>query len=426
MLTPDIGFLDRRIAQEAGSLVRRGFSVDIYPVFDPLSRSVPGLPAGVRILTRPELPTAQRVGAYLRGRNLKRRLQRIAPAVHRLVHIAQTLLLDNAALSTKEDEAILLAGPRYDLLFAHDIPVLPLATRLARRWGAAVICDLHEMYPEQREFRTEWWTYRSLRRLQSKYLPLADGILSVNPAVRDYVEREVGLKAPFGVVYNSVPYMPALAEGAQIHDLYGIRRSSKVIAFAGSLRADANLDILIRAFDKAAAPGWSLALLGSGPEEGALRRTVDELGAGQRVFLGQRVAQHDLVPILASADAGVLPYVGIDLNHRHATPNKLFEYIQARLPIASAKLPEVARIVDPARVAAYLDFSNADVLASDLRSFLNEQVSDISPEALERAAHDICWERDEEALMEIVGAALRAKGLAMTSNAEAPRIAGHS
>ena len=48
MLTPDIGLLDRRIAQEAGSLASRGFSVDIYPVFDPLSRSAEGLPAGAR------------------------------------------------------------------------------------------------------------------------------------------------------------------------------------------------------------------------------------------------------------------------------------------------------------------------------------------------------------------------------------------
>jgi glycosyltransferase involved in cell wall biosynthesis len=426
MLTPDVGFLDRRIAQEAGTLAARGFTVDIYPVFDALSRSADGLPAGVRMLTRPRIQTGLRVDAYLRGRRLKRRLKRFAPALHRWLHIAQTILLDNPALTTTEDEAILLAGSEYDLVFAHDLPVLPLAIRLGKRWGAAVICDLHEMYPEQHEFQSEWWTYRSLRRLQSKYLPLADAILGVNPAVQEYVERAVGSRAPFGVVYNSVPYTRPVVRGSLIHDLFGIPRESRVLAFAGSLRSDANLDFLVRGFDEAHVENWSLALLGVGPEEAALSSTVEELRASQRVFLGHRVAQRDLIPVLASADAGVLPYLGIDFNHTNATPNKLFEYIQARLPIASAKLPEVMRILVKNHIGSFLDFSSVAVLASGLRSFLASVASDISPELLERAAFNVSWERDEIVLMEMVEAALDARDQRAAAKGDVPRTVGRS
>jgi glycosyltransferase involved in cell wall biosynthesis len=268
--------------------------------------------------------------------------------------------------------------------------------------------------------------YRFWRRLQAKYLPLVDGVLAVNPGVREYIERGVGLKAPFGVVYNSVPYMQPTVGAYQIHDLFGIPHTSRVLAFAGSLRPDANLDVVVRGFDKAGVEGWSLALLGNGPDEDELRRTVDQLGAGQRVFLGRRVPQRELIPTLASADAGVLPYVGVDLNHTNATPNKLFEYIQARLPIASAKLPEVGRILDQAGVGVYLDFSNVDNLANDLRSFLSNGVSEMSAEALEQTAHDVCWERDELVLMEIVEAALHARDRRASTKAEPPRLAGPS
>ena len=53
MLTPDEGHLDRRIAQEAGTLTARGWEVDIYPAADPGLDYEADLPAGVRLLVNP-------------------------------------------------------------------------------------------------------------------------------------------------------------------------------------------------------------------------------------------------------------------------------------------------------------------------------------------------------------------------------------
>jgi glycosyltransferase involved in cell wall biosynthesis len=401
MLTPDYGFLDRRIAQEAGSLASRGVPVDIYPVFDSLASSAGGLADGVRLLARRTVDGDQRVSAYRRGRSLKRALRRMSPTLHRWAHIAQTLVMDNAALTTTEDEAILLSGEPYDAVFAHDLPMLPLATRLARRWGAAVICDLHEVYPEQHEFRREWWTYRSLKRLEAKYLPLADGILCVNPAVRDYVERSVAVKAPIGVVYNTVPYAEPRGQGPALWELFDFDRDRRVLAFAGSLRWEANLDSLIRLFCAADVEGWALAILGSGPDEEALRRTIDELDAADRVFMGRRVDQGELISVLASADAGVLPYVGIDFNHVIATPNKLFEYIQARLPILAADLPQVRQILEDHRNGRLVDFASAPSAVDGLRRFLLEEVQSFDRATLEQAARSVCWERDELVVLDV-------------------------
>jgi glycosyltransferase involved in cell wall biosynthesis len=63
---------------------------------------------------------------------------------------------------------------------------------------------------------------------------------------------------------------------------------------------------------------------------------------------------------------GVIPYQDTCLNYRFCTPNKLFEFIAAALPVVASDLPEIARMIyeqgnglvgntaDPASLAALI------------------------------------------------------------------------
>jgi glycosyltransferase involved in cell wall biosynthesis len=157
--------------------------------------------------------------------------------------------------------------------------------------------------------------------------------------------------------------------------------------------------------------GWVLALLGTGTLLERLNKLVIDKGLEDRVYLGLRVPQHDLVPTLASATAGALPYQAVDRNHEIATPNKLFEYAQARLPIAASKLPMIEQIITSNGNGGYVDYSTPDTTAATLRPFLEDDVPKISANTLEAAARNICWERDEPALLSVFSLALaRAEG----------------
>ena len=57
------------------------------------------------------------------------------------------------------------------------------------------------------------------------------------------------------------------------------------------------------------------------------------------------VPQSELLQHSASADVGIIPYPHVDLNSYYCTPNKLFEFIQARLPILANDSPELRRFV---------------------------------------------------------------------------------
>ena len=401
MLTPDQGFLDRRITQEARTLAGAGWSVDIFPTHLPLDPPAEMLAPDVRMVPRPSQPRASR------ARRFKHLLRDVAPRLHRMADGAQSLVTDRAGQIAAWNLDYLLGRGPYAAVFAHDIPVLPLAVRLKSVWGCAVICDLHEIYPDMVTGASSALTRRYWRRVESRFLPQADGILCVNAAVEEYVRGLYAPSTPIAVVHNSVPYTAdPRVPGCDIRGLYGLSDARRVLAFAGTLGADTNIETLVAGFGRAHIEGWILALLGSGPLEERLGTIVSEDRLADRVFLGRPVPQQDWVPMLSSAHAGALPYRAIDRNHLISTPNKLFEYAQARLPIAASRLPMIERIITANGNGAFVDYANPATTAEGLRRFIASDLAGFSRDALEIAARNLSWERDEEAFLSVVSQAL--------------------
>jgi glycosyltransferase involved in cell wall biosynthesis len=401
MLTPDQDFLDRRIAQEANTLAAHGWSVDIFATHGSLHSPAETFSQNVRLLPRPAQPRASL------ARGFKHLLRDRAPRLHRVADAAQALITDRAAQTADWSiDHLLLSGP-YDAVFAHDIPVLPLAIQLKERWSCAVICDLHEIYAEMDTTASAASTRGYWRRIESEFLERADGILCVNDAVEQHVRHLGGPEVPIAVVQNSVPFVedPRRSD-CDIKAIYAIPESRRVLAFAGRLESDTNVEALVAGFGEARLDGWALALLGTGAIQERLSAYVADRALQEHVFLGVRVPQHELVPTLASANAAALPYRAVDRNHEIATPNKLFEYAQARLPIGASKLPMIERIITVNGNGAFVDFSSPATAAATLRRFLETDLPMISGNDLETAARNLSWENEEPALMSVFTSAL--------------------
>ena len=407
MLTPDEGHLDRRIAQEAGTLAGHGWEVDIYAAVDPGLDYDADLPPGARLLANPLLP----VRAAGRRRRILRRVKRVlarwAPPVGRMIEALQYRRRDIAREITDANLTHLLDLGRFDLVFAHDVPVMPLAARLKASWGAPLISDLHEVFPEQDEHFTSRAARRYWRTLEAAGLAASDGIICVNAAVAEYVRTTHAPPAPIALVHNSVPYVKSLLLGPTLRSCYPIPDGARVMLFAGSLRPHTNLEVVVQGFAEANLEGWVLAMLGEGPLRDELAGIVQKRGLQGRVFLGRHVRQRDLIQVAASADVALLPYQAYGFNHLIATPNKLFEYIQARLPIATSRLPMVERIVEVHGNGAFVDYATPSATAAGLAGFVRDVLPGITPAALEAAAMQFSWENEEPALLDTVRQAMR-------------------
>jgi starch synthase len=408
MLTPDEGHLDRRIAQEAGTLALHGWDVDIYPAVDPSLDYEADLAPGVRLLANPR--PIRRTGAGRRNLRVKRALGRLVPPAVQLAEVMQYRLRDIAGEITDANLTHLLGLGRFDLVFAHDVPVMPLAARLKDAWGSRMISDLHEVFPEQDEHFTTETARTYWRRLEAAGLTASEGIVCVNTAIAGYVRDTHAPAAPIAVILNSAPYREPSAAGPRLRSYYPIPDAARIMVFAGSLRADTHLTVLIEGFDAANLDGWVLAILGDGPLQAELEAMVRRLGLEGRVFVGRHVPQRDLIHVASSADIALLPYQAFGFNHLIATPNKLFEYIQARMPIATSRLPMIERIVSVHGNGAFVDFSTAESTAAGLNEFVRDVAPGITPAALEAAAREFSWKNEEPALLEAVDRAMTRVG----------------
>ena len=400
MLTPDEGHLDRRIAQEAASLAtRRSWQVDIYPVADPGLRYQDTLAPGVRLLSSP-VPTRPITGRRRALRKLRRFAVRASPPAARLIEALRYRTSDRSRKLADANAGHLLGLPAYDLVVAHDVPVFELAGRLRTAWSCPVVCDLHEVFPEQDEHFTTATARGYWRKTEAAGLRMADGIIYVNSAVADYVRDTHAPTAPGVVVHNAVPFIERTALGtASLRDYYPIPQGARIMLFAGSLLPMKNLEILIEGFERAALDGWVLALLGQGSLQETLQRMVDRAGLQGRVFLGRRAPESDLIQLVASADIGLLPYIGSGFNNLIATPNKLFEYIQARVPIATSRLPMIEQIVTANGNGGFVDYVSPASTASGLRDFVELTLPEVTEDRTEAAAVQFSWENEEGRLL---------------------------
>jgi starch synthase len=401
MLTPDEGHLDRRIAQEAGTLTARGWEVDIYPAVDPGLDYEADLPPGVRLLGNPR-PGRTTGGRGRILRRAKRTVARVVPAAGRAIEAMQYRARDIAGEITDVNLERLMRLEPYALVFAHDVPVMPLAARLKTAWGAGLISDLHEVFPEQDEHFTSGTARAYWRGLEAAGLAASDGIICVNAAVADYVRVTHAPAAPIAVIHNSVPYVEPRADGPGLRSIYPILDGMQTMLFAGSLRPYAGLEVLIDGFAAANLDGWALAILGDGRLLAELEGRVRRHRLAARVFIGRHVRQRDLIGVASTTDIALLPYQAHGFNHRIATPNKLFEYIQARLPIATSRLPMVERIVNVHGNGGFVDFSTPQATASGLAAFVRDVAPTITPAALEAAAREFSWEHEEGQLVRLV------------------------
>jgi glycosyltransferase involved in cell wall biosynthesis len=89
--------------------------------------------------------------------------------------------------------------------------------------------------------------------------------------------------------------------------------------------------------------GWSLVMMGSGPLEEELKGVGS---ATEKARFVPAVPTAELLSWTQGATAGIVPYEDKMLNHWIATPNKLWEYPNAGVPLIVQPFPEMRRIVE--------------------------------------------------------------------------------
>jgi len=291
-----------------------------------------------------------------------------------------------------------LLKSKIDVFVSNDLDTLPANYLVSRIKRKPLVYDSHEYFTEVPELigrpvvRTIWtW-------LEKLLVPKVDAAYTVCDSIAE-VYHDL-YKVDFKVVRN-LPVCSATEKIA--HSMtrsHRMSNSSKIILYQGALNLGRGVGAAIRSMPYL--DGAELWLAGDGDQTSELKELVAEMKLESKVkFLG-RLPLHQLHEVTRQADLGISLEEDLGLNYRFALPNKLFDYIQAGVPVLVSNLPEMRHIVEHYQIGAIAETHQRKELAELLRNALFDQDKRLVWEQnLPRAASELCWENEEKTLQDI-------------------------
>ncbi|MGH3876860.1 MAG: hypothetical protein ACRDSK_07450 [Actinophytocola sp.] len=261
-------------------------------------------------------------------------------------------------------EALRLVGDRrFDLVVANEARAMAMAHEIAH--GAPVLADLHEWAPEERTHVLSWRLLVKpfMTHQCAKYLPKMSAVTVVNDSIGAmYTER-------FGVaprtVRNTGPYRdlePSDMAAGRIR-----------LVHSGGAVPGRNIEAMIEAVrrldERFSLDMYLVPARDGGKYLDSLRALI---GDETRIRVHPPVRPAELADTLNGYDVGIFSLPPLTPNHRLMLPNKIFDYVQARLGIVFNASLETDRII------------------------LDHDLGAIAPDPTEGALHDTLAELTED------------------------------
>lgn len=190
----------------------------------------------------------------------------------------------------------------------------------------------------------------------------ADLIVVLAEANADAIAAYGVARAKIRFIPNGVDLADFIPADASVTPLREPGRFTFV--YAGAHGPANGLDLVVRACDLLQARGSQLrvVLLGDGPSKAELQAQAAGLGLHNLVF-HDPVAKRDVGPTLQTADGALMILADAELFTYGVSPNKLFDYMAAGLPVVTNVPGYVASIVRDARVGEAVPASDPAALA---------------------------------------------------------------
>ena len=285
----------------------------------------------------------------------------------------------------------LLFVKRPALLISNDLDTLPANFLVSRIRRVPLIYDSHELFTQVPELINRRVVQSVWKWIEWRFLPKLQYAVTVNYSIATIYRRLYGTR--FRVVRNfpeKVKYRPREA-GA-------VKR--QIIIYQGALNVGRGLELMIDAMQYL--ENVLFVVVGTGDIEDDLKQRAMHMNLGDRVEFRGRMMPEELMPITMSADLGISLEEDLGLNYRYSLPNKLFDYIQCRVPVLCSALPEMSRIVDSYGIGISTAERDPEKLAGIIRYMLKERSGGAWMEALHRAALELCWENESKVYLELL------------------------
>lgn len=295
------------------------------------------------------------------------------------------LRLNKFLLNLSVIEKILKHG-NYDFIYFADIEFLPIIAKNKKK--EKIIFDAREYYPLQFEnnFNFRIFEKNEYTNILTKYLSYCDIVYTVSKGLSDAYNRN--FKKNMKIIY-SCPYFHQVEvkkiNNNRIKLLYHgmANRNRKIESYFQLLK--------LLKFDSE----LNLYLVGDIDYINELK--ILSFG-NKNINFHEPVSLDSIVAMASDYDIGLCYFEPTTFNLKHCLPNKFFEYIQARIIVASGPSPDIVRIINEYKCGIISNEFTIQSLADSINSLSIHDINLLKNNTV-KAAAEVCFENQEHIFM---------------------------
>lgn len=291
---------------------------------------------------------------------------------------------------------------RPSLIVAEDLYSLPAAIAVKYFTGAKVLYDSKELYFAIAALHNRLITQRFWSGVEKMCIRYVDGVITSGERDSDLIGQRYFIPRPV-TIHNHPPRRQHAGDKNILRRKFSIPETYTILLYQGWLLRGRGLFHLIEI--TAAIDNVFLVIMG----DGALRSELEDCARNNivtnRVIFTGAEPYEEMLDYTPGADVGCAIIEDYGMSYRHARPNKMFEYIQANVPVLVSNMPAMEEVIEEWGVGVAVSPDDFSSIVQAVRKFIDD--SEFYKRCVGncmKAGAVLHWEEEEKKLIALIEA----------------------
>jgi glycosyltransferase involved in cell wall biosynthesis len=287
---------------------------------------------------------------------------------------------------------------KVDILLSNDLDTLLPNYLISKIKFIPLVYDSHEYFTEVPEIQHRPFVKTTWQTIEKLIVPKLKYAYTVNNSIAKLyfdkyqihfdVIRNVPIKIPVGTFSKE-----------ELRKELQLPKDSFIVILQGAgINIDRGAEEAVQSMKYV--QDVLLLIVGDGDVVSALKQTVKDEKLEDKVHFYPKQALHELMRYTHAADLGLTLDKDTNLNYKFSLPNKIFDYIQAGIPILASNLPEIKNIIETYQIGEIiLDHTPATIAKAVEEIKINSFQVTTWRNNLQRAQQELNWSHEKEKLI---------------------------
>jgi len=284
-----------------------------------------------------------------------------------------------------------------DIFHCNDLNTLPIGVIVKKFFNKKIkiVYDAHEYETEIGGLTG--LRKRMIKKLERFLIAYVDETITVSNAIADEYVKLYNIVKP-ALVLNT-PLYKELIKKDIFRETLNISQDKTIFLYQGGLSSGRGIEILLEAFKLMDnyENNSVIVFMGYGVLEEVIKQAENNY---DNIYFHDAVSPNVLLEYTSSADFGILFYENSCLNHYYCSPNKMFEYIMAEIPVIASNLYEMKRLVENNNIGVVAKQNTPQGLQEAIKQAMKLNKKELQ-QNIQKVKEIYNWEEQEKVLINV-------------------------